>query len=105
MKLKFVALLLLLSFLAVSIFGLVNASVTVSSDTYFYYDNGTSFTHPGTYENITRIDNVWYFDNVEYSPSSGDLITPSPTPNIRLQNSINSVFTNMYIALGLITQI
>jgi hypothetical protein len=81
-------------------FPLASATLIIPSETRFSYANGTYFTHPGTFENATYIDNIWYFNNVEYTPSSSELI--SPTPNPYVVAAFNAVYTNMYIALGLI---
>jgi hypothetical protein len=42
-------------------------AVIVNSQVKFYYDNGTWFTHPGTYTSIVRSSNVWYFSGNQYN--------------------------------------
>lgn len=64
------------------------ASVTTGASR-FFYDNGTSFTYPGTYDNVSRVNNVWYFGGVAYPPSS------SSTSSV-----VTSVFNLMYSAVG-----
>ncbi len=56
-------------FLSICFVGLANATITVPSQVQFYFDNGTSFTHPGVYMNVTKISDVWYFDDVAYAGS------------------------------------
>ena len=51
-------------------------SITISSNTYFGYSNGTYFIHPGVYSNISLAENIWFFNNAEYLPSNEELITP-----------------------------
>jgi hypothetical protein len=61
-----------------------SASITVSDQVKFWYNDGTYFTYPGTYDTISRINNVWYFD--------GTAKTVYPLPEI---------FDSTFTALGL----
>jgi hypothetical protein len=45
---------------------LVKASIVVSDNVYFVYSDGSSFTNPGTYDSVERVDDVWYFNGVAY---------------------------------------
>jgi hypothetical protein len=48
-------------------------TINIPSEAKFYFNNGTSFTHPGIYVNVSRVSNVWYFDGAVYPVASSDL--------------------------------
>lgn len=57
---------LLMVFLVFSLIPLTYADVNAGTHSNFGYANETYFIHPGTYLNVCRIDNVWYFDDLQY---------------------------------------
>jgi hypothetical protein len=98
MKKNSITIFFLCGFLLLILFvPLALAEVTVPSETRFSYVNGSYFFHPGTYDNATLINNIWYFNNIKFTPLTSGLY-----PLSHYENALNAVYTNMYIALGLI---
>jgi hypothetical protein len=90
----------LFSILFLASVSFVSAYTSVSGSHGFYYLNGTSFQNPGNWENITLVDNVWYFDGVAYPPVSP---SPSPTATTTVDHAAQArteVTTNIWIAIS-----
>ena len=85
--------------------GFAIAEVSAKTDNYpayyyFGYGNGTYFTHPGTYGNVTEINHVWYFDDVAY-PSSSPSPSPSPSPTSSFNSAVNTAVNSGFTAMAL----
>lgn len=97
LKNKYILILLCITLLIPVFCSIQNAVANqhiVGNNIKFTYPDGSWFYNPGLYSTISCIDDVWYFDGAAYS---------GPV-NIGTEaaSAIVSVFTNVYIAIGLI---
>mgnify|MGYP001444933444 CR=1 FL=1 len=65
--------------------------MAIGAEINFGYLNGSYFNHPGSYTTISYVDDVWFFDGVQY-PSAADDVPLYTSPIINLTDALYGGF-------------